>query len=378
MEAKEINMDKDNDLEIISKLAKKPKENKKYYSDYSNLTDNTLKIIKKIGETEVDIRKRKKELMMTTLEKHNDRLESGLRIVEVEQDQLIQQLSDLLRGDIEFDLVIQEFIKVFHYNWEDEENLKFTKKLRFSADEILRKCSGYEDKAFLELATTVAQIHSVLNEKDDAYFHFNENALPMIESLERSGKLTTIEATEYYFRVFDHICGMKHDLVSSMQIWAEQHPIESQRTFWKATVYTCSACRCLKRNLLSDAKSYIETAHENINRYKSEKEFDKLLYSERQAYYYLMCGIYFYKMDYYDEAKSNLLEYMQYSHGAMSSYSRGYASYLLYKIYEAAGDKINAKIQYDSSKNALEKTIKRDFCMFNYREVIEDLKNASF
>jgi hypothetical protein len=377
----------DKGLEIISEIATSsnqvPVEQKQ--SGQTTPTEQTVVLIKKIGESEKQIRELRR--MIAKIRQQADSgAEAELRRREVEQDQLIVQLDELLELSVEVDIVLPEFEKVFRYNWTNDQTLQFTKKLRNSANKIIRLSYGYESVAALELTTILGGVHNALGEIEKAFYILDEKSLPLIERLEQQGQISTLQATEAYYRVYDYICGLDTKYLSSLQSWAENHPLENERTYWMASAHTCSACRYLKINQLSMAHQHLQVASENLKKLAKEskknsgnlssmQQIDSRLKS-RIAYLLLMQGIHLYKMGetYYEQAESKLNRFFGYANNALlNSYTFGYVSYLLWKIYKAKGDFVSAIIHQHKAKLDLATTTKRNFCMFDYKEVMDDL-----
>lgn len=377
----------DKGLEIISEIAASSNQvptEKKQVSQTTS-TEQAVALIKKIGESEKQIRELRR-MLAKIRQQADSSAEAELRRREVEQDQLIVQLDELLEFSIEPEIVLPEFEKIFKYDWTDDQTLQFTKKLRNSANKIIRLGYGYESVATLELTTTLGGVHNTVGESDKAFYILDEKSLPLIERLEQQGQISTLQATEAYYMVYDYICGLDTKYLPSLQSWAENHPLESERTYWMASAHTCSACRYLKINQLSLAHSHLQIASENLNKLTSESGKNSGNLSSMQriqtslnsriAYLLLMQGIYLYKKGemYFEQAESRLNRFFEYAVNTdFGLYASGYASYLLWKIYKAKGNPISAIIHQQKAKLALANTTKRHFCMFDYKEVMDDL-----
>ncbi|NOK62921.1 MAG: hypothetical protein GFH27_549293n318 [Chloroflexi bacterium AL-W] len=357
----------DKGLEIISEIAASCNQvsTEQKQSGHTIPTEQAVALIKRIGESEKQIRDLRK-MLDKMWQQVDSSTEAELRRREVKQDQLIARLEGLLDLSIEADLVLQAFEKVFKYDWEDDQTLQFTKKLRNSANKIIRLSLGYESVATLELATTLGSVYQNLGENDKARYILDERSLPLIKRLEQQGHISTLQATEAYYRLYDYICGLDIKYLASLQSWAENHPLENERTYWMATAHTCSACTYLKINQLSLAHSHFQIASENLEElYKQNKKNDSNLSSAQRidsrlntriAYFLLMQGIYHYKKGelYYEEAELRLNRFFEYAQNTgLSSYASGYVSYLLSKIYKAKGNNGLAIIHQQKAKLAL-------------------------
>ncbi len=233
-----------------------------------------------------------------------------------------------------------------------------------------------EDLALLNLITTLGSVHNALAEEEASHYFLVEKSLPLVRTLENKGVIDGLQARKIYYKIYDRICGFDTVYLSNFISWAESHPINENREYWIASVQTCSACRYLRLDCLEQAEYHIQAATESIRKY-SHAQPDNEELAERLAYLYLVQGVYLFKQGtiYFEEAEKLLVRFIEYS-GRVTSiqgYFSGYASYLLYKIYKEFGNISLAIIHYQKANLDLSNTIKRDFCMFDYRKIMGDL-----
>lgn len=350
-------------------------------------SEQVVSLIKKVGEVEDQIRQLQ-SMLAKIRQQVDSEVEAELRRLQVEQDQLILQLNELLDKSFDPRIVLTEFNKIFRYNWTDEQSLEFTKKLRGPAFKIIRKYSGYESVENLEVTTTAGAVYSNLGETEKSFYILTERSLPLIKALEQRGQINELQAAQAYYRVYDYVCGSDTKFLDLLQSWAENYPLQNERTYWITTAHTCAACRYLRINMPEMAYPHLGVASEGLQKLKAEIENStqplnisgmnlRLKLRLRIAYLVLMQGIYHYQKGEYDQAKLHLQDFIQYAHNTpLSSYAGCYASYLLWKIYKAGGNSLEALIHYSKAKIALKNSNRRNFCMFDYKEVMDDLDRS--